>query len=201
MKKYNIEIFFWKDQNIKRAMDTVPVWKDYQEETKKIEFETWEDPRNETLRLYPGTAFLIIRGIKNIGVDREKERFLSEYDTELLEIKPSKIHGNGVYSKRPIIRNFSVFSLYGEMISSKDIKGDFPEGEWNAISDTQFLVRKKRTLYGYINHSRTPNCEIDFSSMEVKTISGIRKGEELTLDYRKEALPESYKEKYGALYL
>ena len=201
MKRYKVEVFFWKNTKNKRRMDLVPKWSDYQEETKIVGFDSWDDPKNEVLRMYPGAAFIIVRVINNIELDTNRERFLSEYDTELLEVRPSRIHLNGVFSKKPIVRSFLIFKLYGEMVSEKDIQGDFPIGEWNAISDTHFLVRKKRTLYGYINHSRQPNCEIDFSTMEIRTIKSVRKDEELTLDYRKEALPETYTKTFGSFYL
>jgi len=201
MKRYKIQIFFWKEGQPKQQIDIIPSWAKYKEKTKMIEFDSYEDPRNEALRLYPDAAFLIVRGMANIGVVQKKERFISEYDTPILEIRPSKIDGYGVFSKKPIDKDVSIFKLHGKMVSSNEIKGDFPTGEWNAISDTHFLVREKRTIYSYINHSREPNCEIDFASMEVKMIKHVRADQELTLDYRKEALPSSYIETFGAFYL
>ncbi|MEM3335623.1 MAG: SET domain-containing protein [Thermoplasmata archaeon] len=63
------------------------------------------------------------------------------------------------------------------------------------------MVRPLRTKYSFINHSRTPNLEIDFATMEVKALRNIAKGEELTLDYRKECLSQEYWQKHGCSYL
>lgn len=73
--------------------------------------------------------------------------------------------------------------------------------EWTAIKEGVFLVRPLRTKYSFINHSRNPNLEIDFSTMEIRTLREIKTGEELTLDYLKEKLSENYQRTQGLNYL
>ena len=68
--------------------------------------------------------------------------------------------------------------------------------EWNAISEEIILLRLFRTKYGFINHSRNPNIVLKNDSenkvIKIYTLQKIKKNEELTLDYTKEALREDY---------
>lgn len=73
--------------------------------------------------------------------------------------------------------------------------------EWNALNKHTLLVRPLRTKYSYINHSRTPNTEILYNPIRVVATKDINPQDELTLDYRKEALPKEYLDGHGKTYL
>lgn len=120
---------------------------------------------------------------------------------EKLYIGLSDIHGFGVFNNSKIIKNEVLFKLFGEKTNIEDKKVDSFQGEWNALSENVLLIRKERTIYGFINHSRTPNCFIDHNELTVKAIRDIDNKEEITLDYREEPLPNKYKNGHGSTYL
>ena len=69
--------------------------------------------------------------------------------------------------------------------------------EWNAIEKDLLLVRPYRTKYSFINHNRTPNLIIKYNPLRIESFKNILKDEELTLDYRKEPLPDEYIQNKG----
>ena len=101
-----------------------------------------------------------------------------------LTIKNSKIHGQGVFATQNIEA--------GCELGVKHVE----------LSDTPYCEKLFRTpLGGFLNHSSTPNCFIhdwqattvdrdtglksDFIESTLHTIKPIKKGEELTVYYRK----------------
>lgn len=129
-------------------------------------------------------------------------------------IAESSIHGKGLFAAKDF-RKGEILTVLDGMRISEDVYRqvvcsfyDLPNyareyffTEWTAIAPQVLLVRPFRTKYSFINHSRTPNLEIDFQTLEVKAIRDIKKGEELTLDYRKEHLSEEYWKSHGCNYL
>jgi len=113
----------------------------------------------------------------------------------------SAFNGFGLFSHNKITKGQKIFSLYGEITNKEHLNSKNFFGEWNALSDNSFVVRKDRTSYGFINHSRKPNCEINVKTMEVIAIRNIEKNEEILLDYRKEPLPKEYINGFGKTYL
>lgn len=89
--------------------------------------------------------------------------FLSEIENNKIEVKPSKIEGNGVFTK-----------------------GIFNAGELIGLAHTN---GQPSTILGrFHNHSETPNSEsIKVGNKRfIKAIKKLRKGEEITVDYRKQ---------------
>ena len=101
-----------------------------------------------------------------------------------LTIKNSKIHGQGVFATQNIEAGCELGVTHVE------------------LSDTPYCEKLFRTpLGGFLNHSSTPNCFIheahsyvndsnniehwDFVESTLHTIKPIKKGEELTVYYRK----------------
>ena len=124
------------------------------------------------------------------------------------EIALSKIHGHGLFANQDIPVGCTLASLDGQEVpwalyklTKKEESDAF--NEWNAINPTLLLVRTFRTKYSFINHSRSPNCKVNAYSGKVivSTMSNIPAGEELTLDYRHEPLPEEYLSGHGSTYL
>ncbi len=120
-----------------------------------------------------------------------------------LRLRASPIHGIGVFTTIPIAEGSDLFHLPGEVVRLPEgplTAANF-EGEWNAISGQALLLRRERTSYGFMNHSRDPNCVIAADARRVWARRDIAAGEELTLDYRAQPLPERYLELPGAAYL
>lgn len=128
-------------------------------------------------------------------------------------ILPSALHGLGLFADTHIPRNTRLCVLDGQIVSyetyhtlrdrldlSHSAK-DYLFMEWNALSEGNLLVRMFRTKYSYINHSHTPNTHLIGNPPELWSITAISPGEELLLDYRREALPEAYLQGHGAHYL
>jgi hypothetical protein len=129
-------------------------------------------------------------------------------------IRESKIHGLGLYTEYDIPPNTILCVLDGQVI-----EWDFYEKlynqlsnsisnleenvfmEWNALSENELLVRPLRTCYSFINHSRNPNLEVINNPLRIISKSMIKKGEELTLDYRNEPLRKEYLDGHGSTYL
>ncbi len=91
-----------------------------------------------------------------------------------LTIKPSSIHGLGVFATEDIpLQNTYVFLGYTHYV----------------IEGTLYRVN----YGGFINHSNDPNCKLfpiskeeDYEAFQMVTIKDIKAGEELTLDYTRE---------------
>jgi len=202
MYEYQLELFFYKDntpENIKKmGLTEFPDFDKYSTETKILQISTWENYRNYVLVDYPEVAYILIQQ-KRLIVPLDE--YVRKYETELYKIKESDIHGLGVFAKNKINKGDEVLELQGEIVEVSKFKGGYPKGEWNALSDTQYLVRSQRTLYGFINHSLQPNAEIDMGRLIVKASRGIRAGDEVTIDYTKEKLSKSYLQGHGATYL
>ena len=101
----------------------------------------------------------------------EKEKNKEPYNPlpEYLTIGPSNIHGAGILAK-------------------EDIPGEVVIGI-SHVYDPNFQHSYIRTpLWGFINHSDKPNCELieeddDVYYKKIKTTKKIEQGEELTLKY------------------
>ena len=80
-----------------------------------------------------------------------------------LELKPSDIHGYGVFAVAPI-----------------------PAGKVLGLSHIQSLELIRTPLGGYINHSMNPNCIriLEGNRWYLQTIQDISEGEEITLMYK-----------------
>lgn len=129
------------------------------------------------------------------------------------EIRLSEVHGLGLFSVRKIGAGIKLATLDGQVVDYdfyylvKDKLSIDPTAdnyvfmEWNSLPNKKLLARMFRTKYSYINHSRTPNCKLIGSPPELWTYSDIEIGEELTLDYRDEPLPDNYLTGHGSTYL
>jgi SET domain-containing protein len=115
------------------------------------------------------------------------------------EIKKSKIHGNGLFATSNLKKNTILGILDGQIVEWK--KEFYEPFEWNALEKNVILVRPIRTKYSYINHSRNPNLALFKYPLRIITILDVHVNEELTIDYRKEPLPEDYLLGHGATYL
>ena len=127
-------------------------------------------------------------------------------------IAPSKIHGYGLFAINDIAQGTVLAKLDGQKIAwdlyqsgraLNSMAQHIMFDEWNALSPTLLLVRPYRTKYSFINHSRTQNCKAHAMDgvVIVQSLCHIASGDELTLDYRMEPLPDEYLAGHGATYL
>jgi len=112
-------------------------------------------------------------------------------------LRPSKIHGIGVFAIRNIPKGTKIFPAdEGELVWKRksDLKLDQLPQEIRRFYDQFCLIKDKGETYGcpknfnlmtvawYLNHSKTPNvgCDQDYTFFALRN---IRDGEELTADY------------------
>ncbi|GGW89240.1 SET domain-containing protein-lysine N-methyltransferase [Alteromonas halophila] len=117
------------------------------------------------------------------------------------DIRPSEIHGNGLFATDSIPEDTELGQLDGQLIPETLHHKMQLTLEWNAIEENVLLVRPYRTKYSYINHSRTPNLKLVGIPLRVITTRAVKSGEEFTLDYREEKLSKEYIDTKGKYYL
>ena len=89
---------------------------------------------------------------------------------EKVELKPSGIHGYGVFAKEDVVENYMIGMSHVILF-----EGD---GQKKNIIRTPFG--------GYINHDGDPNCEriVKGKYHYIKTIKPLKAGQELTVTYK-----------------
>lgn len=115
---------------------------------------------------------------------------------DMLEVKASSIHGNGIFASQPIEKGIFLMRYEGEIIGK--CMSDKRERNYmknNMRSVYMFKVDEDiiidATLIGnkarYINHSCNPNCfsltDTNHKSILYYSMREIQPGEELTIDY------------------
>lgn len=130
-------------------------------------------------------------------------------------IKPSKIHGYGLFAKNDIDAGDILCFLDGQVVPwnkyveiqdniSPAVEDPFSQYlfmEWNALDEETLLVRTLRTKYSYINHSRFPNTKIYKHPLRIIATENINTDNEILLDYRDEPLNPEYIKNHGSTYL
>jgi len=115
------------------------------------------------------------------------------------KVKKSKVHGTGVFATFNIPKNTKIIQYIGDKVTKAE--GDRRSAERikkylnkkNEGSVYIFELNKKYDVDGYplynkaryINHSCSPNCEVEIIKNEIwiSSIKSIKKGEELNYDY------------------
>tara|TARA_Y100000816_G_C26105600_1_gene587399 strand:- start:4066 stop:4560 length:495 start_codon:yes stop_codon:yes gene_type:complete len=123
-------------------------------------------------------------------------------------VKKSKVHGFGVFAKKPIKKDTKIIEYIGEKITKKEgdrrsaqrikkylnskIDGSVYIFELNTKFDIDGSPRYNKARY--INHSCSPNCEVEIENGKIwiKSIKKIRKDEELSYDYGYEFDKDDY---------
>ena len=126
------------------------------------------------------------------------------------KVRKSKIHGSGVFATEDIKSNTKIIEYIGEKITKKEgdrrseirikkylnskTNGSVYIFELNKKYDIDgsFLYNKAR----YINHSCSPNCEVNIirGKIWISSIKKISEGEELSYDYGYEFDKDDYKD-------
>lgn len=126
-----------------------------------------------------------------------KEQLLNELrnDTWVM-MKPSPIHGNGVYALRPIPKGQrGLFSKnIGEWIKVERTEIDLlPKHSRELVEtyclydDTYYYIPdygfKVMDIVNFLNHSDSPNIKSIHDGEDFETLREIQEGEELFIDY------------------
>jgi SET domain-containing protein len=98
-------------------------------------------------------------------------------------IKDSKIHGKGVFADRDFQKGEIVLRWHPKELSKKELI-DLPK------ENKKYIITKDKIKYlmqspeRYVNHSCEPNTTADTDSFCDIAIKDIKKGEEITSDYK-----------------
>jgi uncharacterized protein len=128
------------------------------------------------------------------------EKVLNKFTELLLEdeiiVKPSGIHGLGLFASKDIRKGTTIMVIEGEVISEEEcIRREEEENNvyifWNGDNyiDTSSTGKIK-----YINHNCDYNCEVeerDEESLYLVAVKNITAGNELTIDYGYEEIYDS----------
>ncbi len=145
--------------------------------------------------------------IKAIAADfqtESKPTIDPKYTRFRLRLAPSKIHRWGVYASEPIPANRKVMEYTGERINRRETRRRSEESEFTYL----FTLDKYWTIDGaaggsgaeYVNHSCEPNLisRVLKGHIIYMSLRPIKRGEELTLDYRFDSKVEKVVCKCGA---
>jgi SET domain-containing protein len=108
-------------------------------------------------------------------------------------VRHSTIHGRGVFALTAIPKRTRLIEYTGERISHEEADARYAEEHANSphtmlfeVSDELvFDATRRGNSARWINHSCSPNCEIEQEKdrIFIETRRDIRPGEELTYDY------------------
>ncbi len=126
------------------------------------------------------------------------------------KIKKSKVHGTGIFATEKISKGTKIIEYIGEKISKKegDKRSELRIKKYLDSKTTGsvyiFELNKKYDIDGsptynsarYINHSCSPNCEVDIKNgrIWISSIKKIKKDQELSYDYGYDFDEDDYKD-------
>jgi SET domain-containing protein len=112
-------------------------------------------------------------------------------DRDFIAVRPSAIHGTGVFAKRPIPRGTRIIEYKGRRLAKTQLLQEAQRGE--RMLTYVLNLDAERAVDGaeggndarFVNHSCEPNCEIYvFDEIPyVYAMQDIPAGAELTFDY------------------
>ncbi|MCC7479758.1 SET domain-containing protein-lysine N-methyltransferase [bacterium] len=110
------------------------------------------------------------------------------------QVRPSWIHGNGIFAARDIRKGEMVIEYLGEIISEEEAMRRYDDDNQRRHHTFLFGLADGSYIDGgaegneakYINHSCEPNCEAfeEDGRILIYAIRRIREGDELTYDYK-----------------
>ena len=104
------------------------------------------------------------------------------------EVRPSRIHGQGVFARRPFPAHRKIGELAGEIVTVREARRRARGKEVVTIvefEDDKALDASTDTCLRFVNHSCGPNTYLRRIGHRVEfySLRKIRAGEELTCDY------------------
>jgi len=115
-------------------------------------------------------------------------RSMQPSSADLVEFKPSPIHGTGGFAHANLPEGTRVIEYGGERIDKREslarcIRGEpfifHLDGQWNLDGNVDWNPAR------FLNHSCAPNCEADLieGRIWIITLRPVARGEELTFNY------------------
>jgi len=111
-----------------------------------------------------------------------------------IEVRASRLHGQGVFATGPIRRGTRVIEYLGERISHAEADGRYESKDPGDGHTFLFIVDARTVIDAgvngnearFVNHACEPNCEsvIENRRVFIEAIRDIGPGEELTYDYQ-----------------
>lgn len=129
-------------------------------------------------------------------------------------VKPSKLHGNGVFALRDIPAGTRILQYAGKRLTPEQADALFPVNPDEPFHTFFFALSNGKIVDGgqggndsrWINHSCAPNCEghenVDGSRVFIVAMRDIPAGEELLYDYSlviDDEITEELKQNYRCL--
>ena len=112
----------------------------------------------------------------------------------LIEVRRSKVHGNGVFARHEIGKGERLIEYLGERVSHKEADRRYETKSANDSHTFLFIVSNRTVIDAgvdgndarYFNYSCDPNCEsvIEGGRVYIDAIRAIKPGEEMTYDYQ-----------------
>ena len=112
----------------------------------------------------------------------------------LVEVRHSRVHGDGVFALRRIRKGTAVLEYLGERVSHAEADARYAAKPPHDNHTFLFTVDAKTVIDAgvggnvarYINHGCDPNCESTTSDKRIfiEALRTIQPGEELTYDYQ-----------------
>jgi SET domain-containing protein len=113
--------------------------------------------------------------------------------TRRYQVRPSGIHGKGVFAVRPMKKGEMIVEYKGQIISWKEALRRHPHDPSNPDHTFYFHIDDKHVIDGnvdgnsskWINHGCRPNCEAeqDGDRVFIRALRAIEPDEELSFDY------------------
>lgn len=108
--------------------------------------------------------------------------------SDLIEVRNSGIHGYGLFAIEDVAPGELMFIIRGEVITEAEAirREEEEENVYIFYNGDSYIDTVKTDKIKYINHSCEPNCEVqdgDEASLRLVSISPIKKGDEITIDY------------------
>jgi len=117
-----------------------------------------------------------------------------------LEVRTSRLHGQGVFATAPIAKGTRVIEYLGERISHAEADSRYDAKHPDDNHTFLFIVDSRTVIdagvHGnearFVNHACQPNCEsvIEQRRVFIEAIRDIAPGEELTYDYQIQREPD-----------
>lgn len=108
--------------------------------------------------------------------------------TELTEVKRSKVTGLGLFARAPIAKGTKIIQYTGELIPNKD--ADKLVGKYLFTLNAKYTIdgKGRDNLARYANHSCRPNAFTEIIRGKIWIIAkrNIKTGEEITYNYGQE---------------
>jgi uncharacterized protein len=108
------------------------------------------------------------------------------------EVRTSRLQGRGLFAQRAWAPGEVLAVMDGQVVDVTRYPAVIEALEWNALTPERLLVRAMRTSYGFMNHSTRPNVSINGDGRTMRASRAIAPGDELTLDYFAQPVPEAY---------